>query len=70
MYEYPLKVRAKAHLKSHRIGEDRHVMTYCIAGGETFNMVLSHVDTSDPTTWKPENAISDMKEYFQDWDPK
>ena len=65
-----MKASVKAYPESRRIGEDRHVMTYCIAGGKTFNMVLSHVDNSDPANWKPENAISDMKEYFQDWDPK
>jgi salicylate hydroxylase len=43
-------------------------MTYSIAGGKTFNLVLSHVDHTDPSTWQPENAISDMKEYFHGWD--
>ncbi|RGP72626.1 salicylate hydroxylase [Fusarium longipes] len=52
------------------IGEDRHVMTYCIAGGNSFNMVLSHVDHSQPCTWKNENAVRDMQESFKDWDPK
>ncbi|KAH6669063.1 hypothetical protein B0J14DRAFT_599969 [Halenospora varia] len=52
------------------IGEDRHVMTYTIAAGESFNMVLSHVDPSDPATWKPENAINDMRKYFSGWDPR
>lgn len=45
-------------------------MTYTIAGGKTFNLVLSHVDHSDPSTWKPENAVEDMKAYFRGWDPK
>ena len=52
------------------IGEDRHVMTYTIAAGESFNMVLSHVDRSDPSTWKPENAVKDMQAEFEDWDPR
>ncbi|KAM0205010.1 hypothetical protein ACHAQI_009558 [Fusarium lateritium] len=52
------------------IGEDRHVMTYCIAGGNSFNMVLSHVDHSSPSTWDAENSIRNMRESFQDWDPK
>jgi salicylate hydroxylase len=52
------------------IGEDRHVMTYSIAAGESFNMVLSHVDTSDSSTWKPENAVKDMQGYFKGWDPR
>jgi salicylate hydroxylase len=50
------------------IGPERHVMTYTIAAGRSFNMVLSHVDHSDPSTWKPENAIKEMKEYFLGWD--
>jgi len=51
------------------IGEDRHVMTYTIAAGTSFNMVLSHVDSTDPSTWKPENATRDMRQYFSGWDP-
>ncbi len=45
-------------------------MTYTIAGGKTFNLVLSHVDRTDPSTWKSETAVEDMKEYFRGWDPK
>ncbi|KAF4621956.1 hypothetical protein G7Y89_g14389 [Cudoniella acicularis] len=52
------------------IGEDRHAMTYTIAAGESFNMVLSHVDHSDPATWKPETAIEDMRRHFSGWDPR
>jgi salicylate hydroxylase len=52
------------------IGEDRHVISYTIAAGKSFNMVLSHVDPTSPSTWKPENAIRDMREYFADWDPR
>jgi salicylate hydroxylase len=52
------------------IGEDRHVMSYTIAAGKSFNMVLSHVDSTDPSTWKPENAIDDMRAYFAGWDPR
>ena len=44
-------------------------MTYMIAGGKSFNMVLSHVDHSDPATWRPETALADMRQYFKDWDP-
>lgn len=53
-----------------RIGESRHVMTYTIAAGSSFNMVLSHVDHSDPSTWKQETAVEDMKEEFKNWDPR
>ena len=52
------------------VGPERHVMTYTIAAGKSFNMVLSHVDHTDPSTWKPENAVAEMKEYFRGWDPQ
>ncbi|KAL7919622.1 hypothetical protein ACQKWADRAFT_315556 [Trichoderma austrokoningii] len=52
------------------IGPERHVMTYTIASGKSFNMVLSHIDHSDPSTWRPETAIDDMRSYFKGWDPK
>ncbi|KAM5386568.1 hypothetical protein ACJZ2D_000531 [Fusarium nematophilum] len=54
-----------------RIGEDRHVMTYTIAAGESFNMVLSHRDHRDPSTWPQmtqEEIISEMRAEFQGWD--
>ena len=55
------------------IGDMRHVMTYTIAGGKSFNMVLSHPDRSDPATWNqqpPDKILSDMRSHFQSWDPK
>ncbi|KAI1874299.1 uncharacterized protein JN550_002878 [Neoarthrinium moseri] len=52
------------------IGEDRHIMTYTIAGGNSFNMVLSHKDLSDPSTWVQESAVENMKKEFSGWDPK
>ncbi|KAM0208733.1 hypothetical protein ACHAQD_011484 [Fusarium lateritium] len=33
-------------------------------------MVLSHVDHSSPSTWDAESSIRNMRESFQDWDPK
>ncbi|CZR66995.1 related to salicylate hydroxylase [Phialocephala subalpina] len=52
------------------IGEDRHVMTYTIAAGKSFNMVLSHVDRSDPQTWDNKTALDDMRREFSGWDPQ
>lgn len=52
-----------------RIGDSRHVMTYTIGAGKTFNMVLSHPDTSDPATWNARTSLEDMKAEFQGWDP-
>lgn len=50
------------------IGDMRHVMTYTIAAGKSFNMVLSHPEESDPSTWRQETAVSDMKQHFKGWD--
>ncbi|KAF2436269.1 FAD/NAD(P)-binding domain-containing protein [Tothia fuscella] len=52
------------------IGDMRHVMSYSIAGGGSFNMVLSHPESSDPSTWKQETALADMKSHFEGWDPR
>jgi len=52
-----------------RIGDSRHVMTYTIGAGKAFNMVLSHPDTTDPSTWDPLKAVDDMKAEFDGWDP-
>jgi salicylate hydroxylase len=54
-------------------GDMRHVMSYAIAGGKSFNMVLSHPDRSDPATWNqrgPEQTLSDMRSHFDGWDPR
>ncbi|TLS29318.1 hypothetical protein PpBr36_00009 [Pyricularia pennisetigena] len=51
------------------IGENRHVMSYTISAGKSFNMVLSHVDLSDPSTWKAETAVEDVNREFAGWDP-
>lgn len=55
----------------YRIGEDRHVMTYTIAAGESFNMVLSHRDCRDPSTWQQKgqaDVLKEMRAEFQGWD--
>lgn len=45
-------------------------MTYTIASGKSFNMVLSHVDNTDPATWHSADLLGDMRRCFQEWDPK
>ncbi|KAF2643524.1 FAD/NAD(P)-binding domain-containing protein, partial [Massarina eburnea CBS 473.64] len=52
------------------VGDNRHVMTYTIAGGKTFNMVLSHPEDADPSTWNQTTVIEDMKKHFENWDPR
>ncbi|KAK7437291.1 FAD binding domain-containing protein [Colletotrichum acutatum] len=53
------------------IGEDRHVMTYTIAAGESFNMVLSHRDSRNPSTWEQKTQaeiLGEMRAEFRGWD--
>ncbi|PVH98236.1 FAD/NAD(P)-binding domain-containing protein [Periconia macrospinosa] len=52
------------------IGEDRHVMSYTIAAGESFNMVLSHIDHSDPATWNQKFAKEHIEAEFSGWDSR
>jgi salicylate hydroxylase len=52
-----------------RIGEKRHVMAYQITAGESFNMVLSHIDDSDPATWATEKFTKELvQREFSGWD--
>ncbi|KGO40051.1 Monooxygenase, FAD-binding [Penicillium expansum] len=52
------------------VGDQRHVMTYTIGAGKSFNMVLSHPDDSDPSTWDQQNTLGDMRREFQGWDSR
>ncbi|KAL2837449.1 hypothetical protein BJX68DRAFT_280196 [Aspergillus pseudodeflectus] len=52
------------------IGDKRHVMTYTIGTGKSFNMVLSHWDPRDPATWDQSTALEDMRREFTGWDPR
>lgn len=48
-------------------------MTYTIASGQSFNMVLSHVDNSDPAQWQnasQEETLEAMRAEFGGWDPQ
>lgn len=48
------------------IGDGRHVMTYPIAGGKTFNLVLSHPDDG---TMTPAEVEEEMRQNYRGWDP-
>lgn len=43
-------------------------MTYSIAAGKSFNMVLSHPDDTEPATWNQKDAIAEMRHHFAGWD--
>jgi hypothetical protein len=45
-------------------------MSYTMNSGETFNMVLSHIDRSDPSTWTAKFAKEDILTEFGGWDPR
>lgn len=58
-------------LTRRRIGKDRHAMTYCIAGGQAFNMVLSHPDRNASAAPAPEKEMLEtMKKEFEGWHPQ
>ncbi|BEI83393.1 hypothetical protein CcaverHIS002_0312610 [Cutaneotrichosporon cavernicola] len=64
----PLVEKPDLHLW---IGPERHVMSYPISGGKTFNMVLSHPHEGpiDPTATQ-EQLIGEMRNNYEGWDPK
>lgn len=46
-------------------------MTYCITGGQAFNMVLSHPDKSPATAPSAEkDMLETMKKEFEGWHPQ
>ena len=52
------------------MGPGRHIMSYSIAGGKSFNMVLSYYDRTDPSSWTQDTALEDMRQQYAGWDPK
>ena len=54
------------------IGDQRHVMSYPINGGKTFNMVLSHPDerVEGEGPMDQESILHEMRENYRGWDPK
>ncbi|KAJ5577538.1 uncharacterized protein N7459_006502 [Penicillium hispanicum] len=53
------------------LGDNRHVMTYVIGAGKSFNMVLSHPDDSDVSGWNQDKDtnLANMRKEFEGWDP-
>lgn len=51
------------------IGPGRHVVGYMIAGRSTYNLVLSHPETTEPETWDQSTALEEMHQQFDGWDP-
>jgi salicylate hydroxylase len=54
-----------------RMGDNRHVMTYFIGAGKSFNVVLNHEDLSDPAEWsqEKESLLINTRKEFEGWDP-
>ncbi|KAL5335593.1 hypothetical protein BJX70DRAFT_390532 [Aspergillus crustosus] len=52
------------------VGYDLHVMSYAIAGGEKYNLVLTHPTSStDIQPLSSAEALSKMRAYYGRWDP-
>lgn len=57
------------------IGHDRHVMSYPINGGKTFNMVLSHpapvaAAAAEPPASDAAQMLDEMRKNYIGWDPR
>lgn len=55
----------RAHLRA----VCRYIISYPISGGKDFNMVLNH-EPDHPVTSVEEVDISEVREYYKDWDPR
>lgn len=53
------------------VGPERHVMSYLIAGGDTFNLVLSHPapPAKGPAEVSLEQILREMRDSYAGWDP-
>ncbi|KAL6250173.1 hypothetical protein RBB50_002474 [Rhinocladiella similis] len=51
------------------VGHASHVMTYSIASGKIFNLVVTHPESTDPSTWDQQDNIAKMQAHFDGWDP-
>ncbi|KAF4534938.1 Salicylate hydroxylase [Lasiodiplodia theobromae] len=58
-----------SYIQNGWFGPARHVVAYTIAGGDCINVVLIHPEPSDPSTWRQETALEDMKKQFVGWEP-
>ena len=55
---------------NHRVGHGRHVMTYPIASGKSFNLVLSHPYEGSQESQTLEEILQEMRQNFEGWDPQ
>ncbi|KAH8810823.1 hypothetical protein F5884DRAFT_875731 [Xylogone sp. PMI_703] len=52
------------------VGDDRHVMSYAIAGGESYNLVLTHpYDNIDKEHTPMSEILQKMRSHYNGWDP-
>lgn len=54
-----------------RVGDQTHVMSYSMAGGEMWNLVVTVPEPLDPSDWDTTDNVSveKMRSYFKGWDP-
>ncbi|KAJ5110554.1 hypothetical protein N7532_001089 [Penicillium argentinense] len=53
------------------LGDNKHVMTYIIGAGKSFNMVFNCADPSDPAEWSQDmyTLLDSIRREFRGWDP-
>ena len=54
-----------------RVGDQSHVMSYSMTGGQFYNLVITIPEPNEPSEWDPEGScsIEKMQSYFIGWDP-
>lgn len=56
---------------SSRVGDQTHVMSYPIKGGEDWNLVITVPEQKDPCEWGDwsRQSLTIMRSYYEGWDP-
>lgn len=57
-------------LTTTRADSNRSVMTYMIRDSGKLNLVLSHPDDKDSSSWTREQYLSELRSYYKDLDPR
>ncbi|KAJ7777981.1 hypothetical protein DFH07DRAFT_796882 [Mycena maculata] len=52
------------------IGPGRHIMGYCIRGGQEYNLVMLHPDRGLREAYDVEGSVHKMRADFADWEPR
>lgn len=69
-YIYPSLFPTMEKLTNPRADTNKSVMTYMIRDSGKLNLVLSHPDTIETSTWSREHYLTELQHYYSDMDPR